>query len=351
MDDYPHWDYRPLPADVFKAKREQVVRFIETGSPQPAEIFIGVPSRHAEEITQASFERPASNDLCKRFLRGNTAPWLGFVAANATIKRTIEKTLLRGTQHRAVLITSAAGDGKSTLMYRLAKQLFDEDWRVLFKHPDRQDTRLTWPLGRSERANTVLFLDRAEGIVDLPALSQWLDENPKLRVVLAAREMDWQQREFALEGSGIEHFPLGRLDDDEINALAELLIAYEAPNTKVSFDVLRDRLRRSVHETEYPHMLAAVMTACSGESFAQTLTSMVDNFKPQELLRWTALCAVSSDAHGLPTLCTGRIMAALHCEGLEEDMELRQGEIRICIQESEKRDHSSLRRSVRSPAP
>src|SRR5262249_29762582 len=159
--------------------------------------FLGVAWRLAEELTHVTVENAASPELCKWFLRGKATPWLGLVAANGTIKRTIEDELLptiRDTQHRAVLITSAAGDGESSLMYRLAKQLFDEGWRVFFKHAERENSRLTWPLGRSDRSRTVLFVDRAEATFDPSSLPHWLEENPSLKIVMGARDMDWQQR-------------------------------------------------------------------------------------------------------------------------------------------------------------
>ena len=322
-DDYPHWGH-PLKDDDFRLKQQAIANFIVTGSPQPADIFLGVSPRYAEEITDAVAAKAASPENCRRFLRGNTSPWLGLTVADGTIKRTIEDELLltiRETEHRAILITSAAGDGKSTLMYRMAIQLFKEGWRVLFKHADRDNGKLNWPLGRSNRARTVLFLDRAEGVVDLASLPEWLDENPSLRVVFAARDMDWQRGGAGIESNRLKHFPLTRLDDQEIDNLARLLVAHDAPRAKASFDELRKRLRHSVHETEYPHMLAAMMTACSGEDFSHVLTSMVVNFVPQELLRWTAICSQSHDSKGAPMFCTGRMMAALHCNGLDEGIE------------------------------
>jgi len=92
-------------------------------------------------------------------------------------------------------------------------------------------------------------------------------KNPKLRIVMAAREIDWVQRGFALHAEYHKHFPLGRLQPDEIDNLAALLVTFQAVDPPQAIPELRQRLHQSVHESEHPHMLAAVMTAEQGHGF------------------------------------------------------------------------------------
>jgi hypothetical protein len=209
-------------------------------------------------------------------------------------------------------------------MYRLAQRLFDKGWRVFFKHERQFDAIWSWPLGK-DSTNTVLFIDRAEGTRDLRSLHSWVANNPQLRIVMAAREIDWTQRGFALHAEYHKHFPLGRLQPDEIGSLAALLVTFQAVDPPQTIPELRQLLHQSVHESEYPHMLAAVMTASRGTDFKHVLASLVEHFPYSSLLKWTALCASGSSSASVRTYATRRLFSALHCGDASEPIETGAG--------------------------
>ena len=317
IDAYEAWP-SPLSDEQFAEKHDQIHRFLLSGLPQPADVFFGIQNRWAEEITPALRADVADESQCRSFLRGTSRPELKFTNAGATIARSVEEELftkIRSTAQRLVLVTSAAGDGKSTLMYRVGQRLFDDGWRVMLKHEWSFDTQMNWPLGRDERQDTVLLVDRSEGVRgDLERLYAWIADNPSLRVVLFVREIDWKRTGRALESNRHAHVPLPRLNDDEINDLSLLLLQHEAADPPTSVDSLRERIGHCVHKTEYPHMLAAIMTACRGADFTYILSSMVQSFPNPDLLKCTALCAVSTGHDERPLYATHRMLGALFCK-------------------------------------
>jgi hypothetical protein len=325
VDAYKFWpDGALADADVAAQKRQQISDFISNGTSQPARVFFGIENRQAEEITYASRGEEASAHRQKSFLRGDIRPAFDIVNSDATVERDCEDRLYKNIcegSPSVTLLTSAAGDGKSTLLYRLAQRMFDAGWRVLIKHEALFDTEPSWPLGQDERTNTVVFIDRAENLRGLQSLYLWAAENPNLRVVLAAREIDWVQHGHPLLSPQQRHMPLPRLTNREIDNLAALLLAHSVSEPPASLDDLTKRLRHSVRETEYPHMLAAVMTACRGAQFSAILISMIEKFPQPDLLKWTTLCAAGTDPHNNPTYATHRLMSALFCSSNAEPIE------------------------------
>lgn len=315
VDKSEAWD--ELSEEDFRQKVGDVANFLYNGSPQPAEIFHGVQKRWAEELTGALRNAEAEKTRIEGFLRGSSRPDLSVVNARATVPRTIEGRLLqriRDEPQRLFVVTSAAGDGKSALMYRLGQRLYDEGWCVLFKHAWLAERISNWPIGRSEGADTVLLVDRADSVpMDIGGFQALTLDNPRLRIVLFAREINWLARYRALHAPTYIHVPLPRLDDTEIDALSHLIWIRGVVPGPVTKEELRARLSRSVKASEFPHMLAAMMTACRGGNFEDILRSMVADFPERQLLAWTALCAVTEARDKRSLYLTHRIGAALMC--------------------------------------
>ena len=315
VDKSEAWDN--LSEEDFNQKVDDVAKFLYNGSPQPAEIFHGVQKRWAEELTGAVRNAEAEKTRIEGFLCGSSRPDLSVVNARATVPRTIEGRLLqriRDEPQRLFVVTSAAGDGKSALMYRLGQRLYDEGWCVLFKHEWSVGRISNWPIGRSEGADTVLLVDRADGMsMDIGGFQALTLDNPRLRIVLFAREINWMPRYRALQAPTYIHVPLPRLDGTEIEALSLLIWSRGGVPGHVAREELRARLSRSVNASEFPHMLAAMMTACRGGDFEDILRSMVATFPERQLLAWTALFAVTETRDKRPLYLTHRIGAALMC--------------------------------------
>ncbi len=170
----------------------------------------------------------------RQFLRASMRPEMRFVNAGSSIARNIEVELVRRIEHdpkRVTLLTSAAGDGKTTLIYRLAQTFFQKGWRVLISEEWQSFPRFEGDFTRDVRRATVLMIDRADEISNLGPLYVWIARNPSLRIVLTSREIDWQNRGHTLSDARFHHIRLPRLEiDGEITSLADLFIKYKDPD-------------------------------------------------------------------------------------------------------------------------
>lgn len=220
-DEFEHWRGPLEDAEHEKAYR-RIADFISSGSGQPAEIFYGIHSAFADEVTNENREQVATTEQCRRFLRGGI-PSLSVVNAGATVRRDVESIdgrsladFIKDDPRRMLLITSAAGDGKTTLLFRLARTFFDRGWCVFVKRTNSGFDRFDAPIGRA--ADTVLLIDRGEDIQDLDQIWRWLADNPRLHIVVVARDMEWQNRNFPTEDGRYRHLFIDRLSDREIDA-------------------------------------------------------------------------------------------------------------------------------------
>lgn len=78
------------------------------------------------------------------------------------------------------LLTSAACNGKSVLIYRLARILFCKNRRVRISQEWPKIQNFEGDLGRDGHRNTILLIDRANDIVNYD-MHAWLARNPHLR--------------------------------------------------------------------------------------------------------------------------------------------------------------------------
>ncbi|CAN1527889.1 AAA domain containing protein [Rhabdaerophilaceae bacterium] len=300
-------------AEIFDVKVRDLASFIETGLSQPAAIFHNLKSAQFDEFNFETVSARASQEQSKKFLQGRETPWIGFVNSGSTIERDIESSVLTSIERgeeRAILITSAAGDGKSTLLYRLARQLFNKGSRVIFRHARNHVPDFSFNTAIRNSAKTVIFVDRAEYIKDIKTIARFCEENSNTVILLSAREMDWIRVHKFIDTNIFSHFSINRLSESEIERLASLISDFDAAEEGAQIKDIRSRILKSNTSGDFPHMLAAMMTACSGKDFSSIIKSFVENFKYKEILKATAICSQFGEK-GKETYCTTSIFSAL----------------------------------------
>jgi hypothetical protein len=320
-DEFEHWQPGRLDEESHKIAYRALADFISSGSGQPAEIFYGLHPGAAEEVTDETQEKIASLDQARRFLRG-APPHLNIVNAGATIKRDAETIdqqsifdFVTDDSRRMLLITAAAGDGKTTLLFRLARTFFDRGWQTFYKRSNTGLEKFDWPLGRA--ADAIMMIDRGEEIGNLNRIFDWLAENPRLRVIVAARDMEWRNRNFPTEDGRFKHLFIDRLSDREIGEVAKTIRRFKATDAPASLDEIKVRLAKSVHESRYPHMLATMMSATRAKDFSEILKTMVEHFEPKDILKLTALGGTMRFEDGRPLNCTSNMMWASRATATE----------------------------------
>ncbi|NOC94518.1 hypothetical protein, partial [Ruegeria sp. HKCCD6604] len=297
----------------FNEKRSQISQFLQTGKPQLAEILFGLKTAWAREITSQSLNRRASPAECKEFLSGDRPPDLRFVISDASISRgDIEKDFYKDIvekRSRCFLLTSSAGDGKSTLLLRLAFQAKKDGFRVYFADSScHNNHRFRFKLGISEEDRGVLFVDDAHTIVDPTVIPMWLDENPGIQLVLASREINWNFAKASSQDLKARRFQIPRLTDKGAQRIARKYVQFDVvPGASEEQNLTA--FRNATHGAEFPHFLAAAMSVSKGKEFREIIETMVEGFPFRDILAATALCQCADDGSN-DLLCSRPVLRA-----------------------------------------
>lgn len=283
----------------------ELTEFILHGNGSPFAILHNSPFAASE----LSFEHQApavspeeANDDQKRravaFLRGGR-PLDWDIIRDVAIDRPIEEDLLSGIQsEQLVVLTSSAGDGKSTILKRCALALAEGGWRVLMTEPPPHRPFPSVKILGASKKPTCLLVDNADLATNFPFLESELVEAPYLRIVLCARSYQWERKRFVLSRKLTLSVPT--IAGAEIDALVQRLIAWRASGRPRTRDELKTAILHSVHG-EHPHLLAAMMTATHGVSFRTIIDRMIDEFedaKEQWSLRLVACGALFEELSG-----------------------------------------------------
>ncbi|WFU44161.1 hypothetical protein QA640_17940 [Bradyrhizobium sp. CB82] len=104
-----------------------------------------------------------------------------------------------------------------------------------------------------------MLIDRAEDFGDLDRVCDWLVDNPRLHIIIAARDLEWRNLNFPTDDPRFMHLFIDRLSR-EIDEAAKAMQKFRAADDLVSLDELKSRLLTSVQESRYQKV------ACSKRS-------------------------------------------------------------------------------------
>ncbi|QHV97763.1 P-loop NTPase [Spirosoma endbachense] len=138
-----------------------------------------------QQLTSADF-RPIEIDYVKKYYEGHDPVWP--LIKKFTFKRDRQDHIIDHLEgESACIITSAGGEGKSTLLHQLGIYYFEKNVQVFYNfHPVGDvDTAIA---EKAIRQDTVLIIDHAEQVLNLPALLIKAAYNRRLKVILASRK-------------------------------------------------------------------------------------------------------------------------------------------------------------------
>lgn len=297
-----------------KAISDGLFRYVEFGERGPFAILEGgtfpadelsfehlVPlsSRPLREGPFAKLAQLAPNQPAREFLRGGRpVDWT--VLRHVAIQRPPEDELLSALKSaRLVLVTGAAGDGKTTLLKRAAMRLREAGWRVLFCSYASPGPFPRLPRFANRDLNTCILVDDADQSTSFPHLEEDIRTTPDIRVVLCARDYKWKYRRRQL--SRISQVSVPRLTESEIRQLAAVIEEHDAMDSRASLGEIIDRITRSVN-SDSPHLLAGMLSATRGKLFQEIIDDMVNDFKEARddwALRLVACCSyLSEESYG-----------------------------------------------------
>lgn len=224
-----------------------------------------------------------------------------------TLYSTIQKFIHSENQtpYKLALILGLAGEGKTTLLRRIAWSLAEEGYPVLFKHHENLGTTVRIPL-TSEKPLVIVF-DEADQEDKIPQLASELSDNGvQFIILMAARIHEWRYSglEGKLKRTGIfKSFLLDRLNKQEVELLinklakAQKLDALEKLPRQQQINHFLDRLKAD------GQLLPALLTARYGvDKFESILQDLLEKIRSQPdgnfLIRAYALIA-SLHSHSL----------------------------------------------------
>ncbi len=276
-------------ADCEKTQRD-IYAYLTRGSVNPTEIFEKASFIGRELTIEHTLPFVASSDarrqpqsfvdqrlLAKSYLQGQLVEDWGLLRVLPIERRTEQEIVERLQQgSRFLVLTGAAGDGKTTILRRTALKLKEIGWAVFVSNapsPHRQFPSISIPTGR-----TCVLVDQADLAKGYPFLDRDLENNNELHVVLCARDYQWRRKSFSFPSRPPAMIHLDRIDVRDSKNLARCITDYAAADYEISETALAERLLSSAHEGEHPHLLAAMMSVTKGIGFREIIIDMINQF-------------------------------------------------------------------------
>ena len=290
--------------------RENVLRLVDpTLEPALLASEHGLPGREVARIEHFySFfrvpVRPADPRARATFLLGNPPTWED-IAADLDAHREIDDVVagalvdaIRTDSADVIMISSAAGGGKSTICKRAAMELIDSGYSVYFSEGDSSPDpeKLTAHLvSLEERA--FLFFDNAGHDLSLIAelAASVRDNRAKPVIVVATRSNDlaFKGYEFARAGARVLTINIPDLSEKDISAILERLERHDVlgnlrertPEERI--EVFRTKARKQI--------LVAMREATSGRGFDEIIQHEFASVDPREAQLLYLIAALASD--------------------------------------------------------
>ena len=313
-----------LDADA-REKSKALFEYIENMKGSPLSIlfdhnlpFFELSFEHEETICSKHEHGQADNPFSKlagaigyeptarEYLRGGEPKHWG-VLRQVAIERPAERDLLEllNAGQQLIVLTGAAGDGKTTILKRVAMASRQHGRRVFWANALNRKPFPSLPscMGNAD-VPTCIFIDNADMATGYPYLEEDLTNYQNLQIVLCARTHCWLQKSISF--SRYSSIEITTLSENESEEIAKKILKYKATDRETDVATLVTDIRTSVASDE-PHLLAAMMTATRGIAFPQIVESMITQFVEAEDDLALRVIACGSLIHELSGGKVGRI--------------------------------------------
>ncbi|MCS6993055.1 MAG: tetratricopeptide repeat protein, partial [Anaerolineales bacterium] len=219
------------------------------------------------------------------FYNGTRANWAniarGHDARRRQFKNIFDFITAENPPQRAAVITGLSGEGKTTLLMRLAWEASQAGFPVLWRHYGTVEQPYERPFEQAQRV--LLFLDELPYVDELPRLLADLSESGLPFVLLGtARTHEWHNSPLRSQTARLvawQEFPLERLGEDEARGVLERLeqagmlgaLAERPPHARLDFFL--DRLEAD------GQLLPALLTARKGRGFDAILEDVFERLE------------------------------------------------------------------------
>ncbi|HQK14880.1 MAG TPA: hypothetical protein PLJ78_13165, partial [Anaerolineae bacterium] len=246
----------------------------------------GVAFRLLDETFRQQQEHRALAD----FYNGTRPNWANIAHADDAPRDLLDRLLdfvcAAQPEQRAAVLTGLSGEGKTTLLMRLAWKASQAGFLVLWRHYGTVEAPYEKPFQGTRRV--LIFMDDLPYVDELPRLMSDLNESGLPFVLLGtARTHEWANSPLRTETARLaawQEFTLERLTPKEAQRLLQTLeerkalgtLADKSPSARL--DYLLDRLQAD------GQLLPALLTACKGKGF----DAILEDFFSRMEGRWGA---------------------------------------------------------------
>jgi tetratricopeptide (TPR) repeat protein len=248
--------------------------------------------------------RPVNPRTRAAFLLGNPPTWddiAGDLDAHRRIDDDVTQALvdaIKTDSADVIIVSSAAGGGKSTVCKRAAMELIDSGYSVYYSEGESSpDPHKLASYLASVEERSFLFFDNAGADLTLIAeLSAAVSDNKaKPVIVVAARSNDLAFRgyEFPRRGARVSAITIPDLSDEDIGSILEKLERHDLLGNlrektyEERVEVFRTKARKQI--------LVAMREATSGRGFDEIIQNEFTSVQPEEARLLYLVAALASD--------------------------------------------------------
>ncbi|MDD5059345.1 MAG: SIR2 family protein [Sideroxydans sp.] len=248
----------------------------------------------------------------RRFLNGEAATWAlvrdGYTAKRKTTSEALE--CLKQPGFRAVLITGAGGEGKSTILKQIALDLLAEGYAV---HVAEEPDESMFERIKSSRTQTALIVDHADLYRNWQKLLRYAQNASRpIKLVLSARTNEWRYANsngLGEQERNLVTVPVRKLSPEEISDIAGLV--WNAKATKLpSKNDVEQKLKNDTNGFLLAAMLVATRGAPLTEILRDVLRQIAHQKRGTELVHALGIVVAlesRSNREGRPYFCSARL--------------------------------------------
>ncbi len=263
------------------------------------------PASPTTTFEDVAIARAAPSPDLADFLVGREPQWAD-VSDGFAIARSCERDIvncLSSGEVRALIITGTAGNGKSTVMRRLALSMQAAGKRVLWLRDDAPGTLAEIRAAAlAEPADAAVFIDHAQRFrrkgVELIRAIAGTPTAPYVVAAIHSTSFEELQVEPALYGVKFQTVAVPNLDDREIDDLIDSLQRANRLGrlTGMTAEQRRAEFRRRAHR----QLLVAMLEATSGQRFEEKIESECRGLPPELALAYMTTVLATLNHYELP---------------------------------------------------
>ncbi|MBU3175379.1 trypsin-like serine protease [Clostridium estertheticum] len=218
-----------------------------------------------------------NDERLKDFLKGQKCTW-GLIGNNCTIKREVTETVIVKILTKKIIgILGAGGEGKSTILMQVCKELNNIGYTVYWNTEQIKKTLYNMEL-KSTTDSVVLVIDDASGDVEFEKFALQA-ANKGYKIIFAARENEWKMGRMRSESAELEReaelIELKKVTEAEAVKFAHLIVV------TMNIDTKESEIQKIFTENNNGFLLAAMLMVVYGRPLEEIVKDILLKIKKE----------------------------------------------------------------------